>query len=877
MKRQLLHFIFVLLTVLAAQAQDLCVATYNVRYKNSSDNTAGNGWDARKGYLINLVRYQQPDLLGVQEAVSAQMTDMNNGLNGYSYIGVGRDNGNAGGEYSAIFYRTERMVLIDYGYFWLSDTPDKPSKGFPSKGGSTTYKRIATWGKFYDKVAGVIVYHINTHLDLDETNRQQSYYLIRQRILEIASTSEPVIITGDYNAVQTGEAYQLFYNSGFLYDSYDKAKQKFITNGTCPGFNAGNYNIVSNEYRRIDHLFYTKNALTANSYAVLNPSYYSEDGTATYHERHFSDHNMVLTKFAYRKSVPTFELVTTAPQKVDGVYQISSADELVAFSYIVSGRGGFSQNAAAKAVLTADIDMTDVTNWLPIGTGIVPDGYRNIPFSGTFDGQGHSIQNLTIKGQSYGGLFGLTSGATIKNLTLSGTIAVAERTHDIGLVGYAENTTIEDVHSALNITISKANTETLHIGGIAGTVADGTNITRCSYSGTLTDAGTNTVGGIVGYANGSSNSISYCINSGTVSTKGATTNAGGILGYVNYEGFQMSYCANVGTVSGNSTYAGQIVGRQVQAMTTPPSKLYYLDGENQIAPFGSGTNAASATGATAIAMDNVVRGELTFLLNDSKSDGSLTFFQNIDEEEQTDSYPIIGGFPEHKIVYQGSRGKQTDNTDYSFYVNDGGRLADLALINGFDTPVAFTADLASYSRETTGSWGTIYLPFTAESNDNVQLYEAVPELTEGAVLAIAPCDNLPAYTPGLFHLEGNTFQVEGHNVPISIPTTSVSVSAGNFLLTGTLDKLTSTGGYTLSGNTFSLKTGSVTTNAFEVLLTATGEQPQEITLHIVDATGIVAPFRETEEAGTIYNLSGQQLRKVQKGINIVNGKKIAIK
>ena len=144
MARKLLHLLFVLLISCAAQAEDLCVATYNVRYKNTSDNTAGNGWDARKAYLIGLINFQQPDLLGVQEAMHVQMTDMANGLSGYAYIGVGRNDGATSGEYSAIFYRKERMMLVDWGSFWLSDTPNKPSKGFPSAGGRTTYYRICT-------------------------------------------------------------------------------------------------------------------------------------------------------------------------------------------------------------------------------------------------------------------------------------------------------------------------------------------------------------------------------------------------------------------------------------------------------------------------------------------------------------------------------------------------------------------------------------------------------------------------------------------------------------------------------------------------------------------------------------------------------------
>lgn len=655
MKRQLLHLIFVLLAIFAVQAQELTVCTYNLRYKNSSDTDAGNGWNTRRTYLINLVNFQQPDLLGVQEALSAQMSDMANGLKGYAYIGVGRNDGDTSGEYSAIFYRKESMVLLDNGDFWLSDTPYKPSKGFPSKGGGTSYYRICTWGKFFHRATGTIIYHFNTHMDLDEINRQQSYYLIKQKIQEIASTTAPVIVTGDYNAVQTGEAYKLFYNSGFLYDCYVRTKQKFMTNGTCPGFNANNYSTVSGELRRIDHIFVTK-AFNINHYGVLNPCYYSTSGTADYAEKAYSDHSPVFAKLSI-KNPEMAELETIQIPISDGVYQISTPEELQAFSFIVNGIAGYTQKASAKAALINDINMTGMSTWLPIGT-------NSTPFKGTFDGQGHTIQNLAVKtNKSYSGLFGKTSNAIIKDLHVSGTLTVAEGSGEHGTVGYAEGTTITDVHSALNITTSKANADTKHIGGIAGTMASSSNINRCSYAGKLSDAGTNTVGGIVGYADQTANKISNAINYGTVNSKGSETNTGGILGYVNYAGFKISHCVNTGTVSGNETYAGQIVGRQIKAMSTLPSDLYYLEG-GTLAAFGSGTHETSATGATAVNTEQLASGEITYKLNGDQTE--INWYQTLPSTDTTitaDPYPVLD--PTHKIVLFG------EGVYYNEYIPDG--------------------------------------------------------------------------------------------------------------------------------------------------------------------------------------------------------------
>ena len=470
MKNRFLLFIFVLLTFCMAYAQEITVCSYNLRYKNNSDTDAGNGWNTRRTYLINLVNFQQPDLLGVQEALSSQMNDMASGLKGYGYVGVGRTDGATSGEYSAIFYRKERMVLLDNGDFWLSDTPYKPSKGFPSKGGSTTYYRICSWGKFFDKLTGTIIYHFNTHLDLDETNRQQSYYLIKQKIQEIASTTAPVIVSGDYNAVQTGDAYKLFYNSGFLFDCFSRAKQKFMTNGTCPGFNANNYSTVSGELRRIDHIFVSR-AFNVEHYGVLNPCYYSTSGTADYALKAYSDHSPVFAKLSL-KSPENRELTTTPPPTVDGIYQLSTPADLQAFSYIVNGMAGYTQKASAKAVLLNDIDMKEMSSWLPIGNS-------STPYTGVFDGQGHTISNLVVKtGKSYSGLFGNTSNATIKNFRINGSITVSEGTSEHGTIGYASTTAITNVHSALNITTSKANADTKHIGGIAGTIASRTNVFR---------------------------------------------------------------------------------------------------------------------------------------------------------------------------------------------------------------------------------------------------------------------------------------------------------------------------------------------------------------------------------------------------------------
>ena len=208
-------------------------------------------------------------------------------------------------------------------------------------------------------------------------------------------------------------------------------------------------------------------------------------------------------------------------------------------------------------------------------------------------------------------------------------------------------------------------------------MAASSTINRCSYAGTLNDAGTNTVGGIVGYADQSNNVISNVINYGTVKSRGSDTNTGGILGYVNYAKFRIASCANVGTVSGNTTYAGQILGRQMKAMTTLPSNLYYLEGGMEA--FGSGTEASSAKGATAVNAEQLASGEVCYKLNGDQEE--ICWYQTLPSEDPDvvpDPYPVL--YPTHGIVLY----NKTDGYYNAYDPNSIGIVQDSRTRNGGD-------------------------------------------------------------------------------------------------------------------------------------------------------------------------------------------------
>jgi endonuclease/exonuclease/phosphatase family metal-dependent hydrolase len=182
----------------------LRVMTFNLRLDVASDGP--NAWPHRRDRVAALIRFHGADVVGVQEALAHMLTDLDGRLPGFARIGVGRADGRAGGEFSAILYRADRVELIDSGTFWLSPTPDVPG----SKGWDTAIERVATWGRFRDRRTGCRYVHLNTHFDhIGEQARQESARLIRRRLADL-SAGLPVIVTGDLNAEPTSAPYRVF-------------------------------------------------------------------------------------------------------------------------------------------------------------------------------------------------------------------------------------------------------------------------------------------------------------------------------------------------------------------------------------------------------------------------------------------------------------------------------------------------------------------------------------------------------------------------------------------------------------------------------------------------------------------------------------------
>ena len=172
--------------------ENMRIMSFNIRLKDLEEKE--HSWEMRKDIVASMIRFHRMDIIGIQEPLKEQIDELQELLIEYSWYGVGLEDGKKKGAFDAIYYRKSRFDVLDKGYFYLSETPDIPSKGWEAK-----FERGVSFVKFIDKKTNKIFYFFNTHFDYhSQEARQNSAKLLRKKILEIATTF-PFIVTGDFN------------------------------------------------------------------------------------------------------------------------------------------------------------------------------------------------------------------------------------------------------------------------------------------------------------------------------------------------------------------------------------------------------------------------------------------------------------------------------------------------------------------------------------------------------------------------------------------------------------------------------------------------------------------------------------------------------
>ncbi len=227
-------------------------------------------WTKRAPKVIQVIKEANPDSFGVQEAHYDWMKVLCAGLPEYDYVGVGREDGKQDGEFAAVFYKKDKFTASDSGNFWISETPEKPSKGWDS-----ACTRVATYVKLTDKETGKAYVHFNTHLDhVGRTAQINGAKMIQEKAASFGGV--PVVCTGDFNVFQDSDCYNTMV-SGNMKDS-----RKLAPNSDeCYTFHGFRPDEI---HERIDFVFVDEATVKPVSFKVINKMI---DGDF------YSDHNAV--------------------------------------------------------------------------------------------------------------------------------------------------------------------------------------------------------------------------------------------------------------------------------------------------------------------------------------------------------------------------------------------------------------------------------------------------------------------------------------------------------------------------------------------------------------------------------------------------------
>lgn len=206
MKRLLFFLLLYVSYALGAQEarNEVKVISFNIR--NSSEMSERQDgsyyWTYRKDAVAKMLVAERPDAIGLQEALIDQIVFLDSALVGYQRVGLGRDDGVTEGEWMAIYFRRDRFDLVKSATYWLSETPDKPSRGWDA-----ACRRTVTVVQLRDRISGKDWVYMNTHLDhVGKTARAESTKQLRKLADEWDAV--PIVIGGDMNSTLEDTIFQ---------------------------------------------------------------------------------------------------------------------------------------------------------------------------------------------------------------------------------------------------------------------------------------------------------------------------------------------------------------------------------------------------------------------------------------------------------------------------------------------------------------------------------------------------------------------------------------------------------------------------------------------------------------------------------------------
>jgi endonuclease/exonuclease/phosphatase family metal-dependent hydrolase len=269
----------------------LRLMTFNILVDRRTDEPYS--WEHRREQILSILKYYNPDIFCLQEALEHQKVYLEENLSEYSCFGVGRNDGKLSGEQVPIFHRKNMFDLEEQGCFWLSETPYITG----SIGCDAKCPRTVIWKQLKHNSSDKSFIIANTHYDhVGKTANSKSVHIIKEQ-LSLLNDDTPVILCGDFNSSEPSPAYNEILSQGFIDAS---ATEKTI----CYGLPFTYHRFMMDEYksnmealkkqhdrifRAIDHVFYN-GSIECTQYGVLPDNKFGI---------YPSDHFPVLSDFSF--------------------------------------------------------------------------------------------------------------------------------------------------------------------------------------------------------------------------------------------------------------------------------------------------------------------------------------------------------------------------------------------------------------------------------------------------------------------------------------------------------------------------------------------------------------------------------------------------
>lgn len=249
---------FFLLSVASLYAENtsdtLHICTFNIHYDKENDTL--RSWQSRRSMVMQVISDYNFDLVGCQEVKQSQLADLKAwGIYGTIGEGIG---GKTSGVQNTILFKLSRFDLLDSGVFWLSETPEVPSRSWDAK-----FNRNCSWARLKDKQTGKEFFFFNSHFDHQGVeSRISAAYLVYAKIKEIAGSS-PSFFMGDLNSTPESEPIQV------LDRKMANARENALVPPLGP-YGTGHGFRINKNTRRIDYIFVSKQNVAVTEYETVD-------------------------------------------------------------------------------------------------------------------------------------------------------------------------------------------------------------------------------------------------------------------------------------------------------------------------------------------------------------------------------------------------------------------------------------------------------------------------------------------------------------------------------------------------------------------------------------------------------------------------------